>query len=45
MFELIQETSLSHPVLCERALQSLLDMLQGQQPEALKNEPHDMIGI
>ncbi|XP_035682944.1 E3 ubiquitin-protein ligase MYCBP2-like isoform X1 [Branchiostoma floridae] len=43
VFELIRETRLSHPPLCARALQALLDMLQGQQPEGLRNEPADVI--
>ena len=44
VFELIKETRVSHPVLCARALQALLDMLQGQQPEGLKTEPTEVIG-
>ena len=44
MFELIKETKLSHPTWCTRALQALLDMLQGQQPEGLKAEPADVVG-
>ncbi|CAH1268401.1 MYCBP2 [Branchiostoma lanceolatum] len=43
VFELIRETRLSHPALCARALQALLDMLQGQQPEGLRSEPADVI--
>ena len=45
VFELIKETRQSHPTLCSRALQALLDMLQGQSPEGLKTEPPDVIGI
>lgn len=45
MFELIKETRQSHPTLCSRALQALLDMLQGQTPEGLKMEPPDVIGL
>lgn len=44
MFELIKETQYKHPVLCSKALQALLDILQGQQPEGLKSEPSDVIG-
>ena len=44
VFELIRETRYTHPALCVRALQALLDMLQGQNPEALKLEPADAIG-
>uniref|UniRef100_A0ABM0LXG7 Probable E3 ubiquitin-protein ligase MYCBP2 n=1 Tax=Saccoglossus kowalevskii TaxID=10224 RepID=A0ABM0LXG7_SACKO len=39
VFELIRETKTTHPVLCGRALQSLLDILQGQTPEGLSKEP------
>ena len=45
VFELIKETRQSHPALCSRALQALLDMLQGQIPEGLKTEPPDVIGM
>ena len=45
MFELIKETRQNHPTLCSRALQALLDMLQGQTPEGLKTEPPDVIGL
>ena len=44
VFELIRETRQSQPELCTRALQALLDMLQGQNPEGLKNEPQEVIG-
>ena len=44
VFELIRETRTSHPQVCVRALQALLDMLQGQTPEALKLEPEEGIG-
>jgi hypothetical protein len=44
VFELINETRTSHPVLCKRSLQALLDMLQGQQPEGLKAEPPEVMG-
>jgi len=43
VFELIRETHTSHPALCTRALHALLDMLQGQQPESLRNEPKEAI--
>jgi len=42
--DLIRETQLTHPTLCGRALQSLLDILQGQQPEGLRTEPAEVIG-
>jgi E3 ubiquitin-protein ligase MYCBP2 len=45
VFELIRETRESHPSLCLRTLKALLDMLQGQSPEGLYNEPPDVIGI
>ena len=44
VFVLIRDTHSSHPILCARALQALLDMLQGQTPEGLAKEPDDMIG-
>lgn len=44
VFELIKETRFSHPVLCLRSLQALLDMLQGQQPEGFQTEPPDVLG-
>lgn len=44
MFELIKESQKNHPHFCRRALQALLDLLQGQQPEGLKGEPKDVIG-
>ncbi|KFM80172.1 putative E3 ubiquitin-protein ligase MYCBP2, partial [Stegodyphus mimosarum] len=43
VFELIKESQKNHPHFCMRALQALLDMLQGQQPEGLKGEPPDVI--
>ena len=44
MFELVKETQSSHPELCCRALTALLNVLQGQHPEALKNESPTVIG-
>lgn len=44
VFELIKETRFSHPLLCLRSLQALLDMLQGQQPEGFQTEPPDVLG-
>ncbi|XP_029113894.1 E3 ubiquitin-protein ligase MYCBP2 isoform X4 [Scleropages formosus] len=43
VFELIKETRFSHPSLCLRSLQALLDMLQGQQPESFHTEPPDVL--
>lgn len=43
VFELIKEGRKSYPSLCSRALKSLLDMLQGQQPEGLKYEPSEVM--
>uniref|UniRef100_A0A8C4T2S5 E3 ubiquitin-protein ligase MYCBP2 n=1 Tax=Erpetoichthys calabaricus TaxID=27687 RepID=A0A8C4T2S5_ERPCA len=43
VFELIKETRFSHPSLCLRSLQALLDMLQGQQPEGFQSEPPDVL--
>ncbi|KAG8179148.1 hypothetical protein JTE90_015337 [Oedothorax gibbosus] len=43
VFELVKESQKNHPHFCMRALQALLDMLQGQQPEGLKGEPPEVI--
>ncbi|XP_076446720.1 E3 ubiquitin-protein ligase MYCBP2-like isoform X7 [Babylonia areolata] len=43
VFELIRETRSKYPELCVKALQALLDLLQGQQPEAMKHEPPEVI--
>lgn len=43
VFEIIRESRTSHPALCTKALCALLDVLQGQTPEGLKNEPSDVI--
>jgi len=44
VFELIRETASHHNVLCCKALQALLHMLQGQKLEAMKNEPTLVLG-
>ncbi|KAG8586246.1 hypothetical protein GDO81_005312 [Engystomops pustulosus] len=43
VFELIKETRFSHPSLCLRSLQALLNILQGQQPEGLQSEPPEVL--
>ncbi|XP_043360570.1 E3 ubiquitin-protein ligase MYCBP2 isoform X20 [Dermochelys coriacea] len=43
VFELIKETRFSHPSLCFRSLQALLNVLQGQQPEGLQSEPPEVL--
>uniref|UniRef100_A0A8C9U137 RCR-type E3 ubiquitin transferase n=1 Tax=Scleropages formosus TaxID=113540 RepID=A0A8C9U137_SCLFO len=43
VFELLKETRFSHPSLCLRSLHALLDILQGQQPEAFQAEPPDAL--
>jgi E3 ubiquitin-protein ligase MYCBP2 len=35
VFEIIRESRESHPVICKKALQSLLNIVQGLQPEEL----------
>jgi len=45
VFELLRETQFTQPSLCHRALLALLNILQGQTPEALRNEPADIIGM
>ncbi|KAI1288150.1 E3 ubiquitin-protein ligase MYCBP2 [Halotydeus destructor] len=42
VFELVRESRTSNPALCSRALHALLDSLQGQAPESLKNEPAEV---
>jgi len=44
VFELLRETQTTHPVLCHRALVSLLNILQAQTPEGLRSEPADIVG-
>ena len=41
VFVIIRETWHSHPELCIKALQSFLDLLQGQAPSGLKYEPKE----
>ena len=36
---MIKETETSHPLICQRGLKSLLDVLQGLLPEDLRDEP------
>jgi len=45
VFELLRETQLTHPVLCHRTLQALLNILESQLPEGLRNEPADIVGM
>ena len=41
VFEIICETWHSHPELCVKALQSFLDLLQGQAPSGLNCKPKE----
>ena len=43
VFDMIKETETSHPLICQRGLKSLLDVLQGLQPEDLKDEPETVM--
>ena len=43
VFDMIRETEASHPSVCKRGLQSLLDVLQGLQPEELREEPEAVL--
>ncbi|XP_064119634.1 E3 ubiquitin-protein ligase MYCBP2-like isoform X5 [Macrobrachium nipponense] len=43
VYELIRGSVSAYPALCIRALEALLDILQGQQPEALRVEPPEVI--
>ena len=39
-----RETECVHPVVCRRGLQSLMDILQGLQPEDLRSVPGRLRG-
>ena len=43
VFDMIRETETSHPLICQRGLKSLLDVLQGLQPEDLRDEPDNVM--
>ena len=43
VFDMIRETEASHPSVCKRGLQSLLDVVQGLQPEELREEPEAVL--
>ena len=43
VYELISGSVSAYPALCIRALEALLDILQGQYPEALRKEPGHVI--
>nr|CAB3264102.1 E3 ubiquitin-protein ligase MYCBP2 [Phallusia mammillata] len=43
VFELIRETVSEHKTLCCKALTALLNMLQGQKLEGMKNEPDQVL--
>ncbi|XP_069130438.1 LOW QUALITY PROTEIN: E3 ubiquitin-protein ligase MYCBP2-like [Argopecten irradians] len=43
LFELVRETRCMYPELCVRALQALLNLLQGQQPESMKLETPEIV--
>ena len=43
VFDMIKETETSHPLICQRGLSSLLDVLQGLQPEDLRDEPESVM--
>lgn len=44
VFELIKESRIPAPDICTKALMALLDIIQYQSPEALKDEPSEVIG-
>lgn len=44
VFQLIRESRTKYPELCVKSLRALLDLLQGQQPEGMKNEPVEVAG-
>jgi len=41
---LIKESRVPSPDICTKALMALLDIIQYQSPEALKDEPSEVIG-
>lgn len=43
VFEIIRESQPQYPTICRRALVSLLNILEGLQPEELSNEPSNII--
>ncbi|XP_060843295.1 E3 ubiquitin-protein ligase MYCBP2 isoform X2 [Rhopalosiphum padi] len=43
VFELIKESRVPSPEICTKALMALLDIIQYQSPEALKDEPSEVI--
>ncbi|KAL9694804.1 hypothetical protein quinque_014089 [Culex quinquefasciatus] len=44
LFEIISETRTEHPRICTKALKSLYDIIQGQDPESFRNEPEKLFG-
>lgn len=40
----MRESRTVDPALCTKALEALLDVLQGQHPEGLRSEPDEVIG-
>jgi len=44
VFELIKESRVLSPEICTKALMALLEIIQYQSPEALKDEPSEVIG-
>ena len=45
VFNLVRETREHYPELCVKAMKALLNMLQGQLPESMKQEPADVVGM
>lgn len=43
VFEIIKESRVINPSLCTKVLKALLDVLQGQTPEAFKAEPPEIM--
>ena len=43
VFDMIRETETEQPAVCQRGLRSLLDVLQGLQPEDLRLEPETVL--
>lgn len=42
LFDIITETKTEHPVLCQKALTAIFNIIQGQNPESFKSEPNDI---
>jgi len=44
VFQLVAESHTKHPHMCIKALEALLNLLEGQHPQGLKNENQSVLG-